>query len=242
MDKRISMTQPRIKGEIRDSVLSEESVVSKVSELMETLDHIKRYNALARSLKKFSFIVVGSIAVFLSVGALLAIIKFAYSVEEPVSFLFGFLLLLIPLIGLAAGVFYVRRQVNNTKTGEWKEKLSGGFPAALEVIMELDWDKTLDEISMGTLSYALYGLLKTAAYWLVTFFGFQLIANVLTLYFLHRSVIVDSFFLAAFALFLVLLLLGRDLLRRYKEIHALDMLLLELRWFSLELRRAEFQA
>ena len=28
----------------------------------------------------------------------------------------------------------------------------------------------------------------------------------------------------------------------YKELHELDMLLSELRWFSLELRRAEFQA
>ena len=58
---------------MKDSVLSEESVVSKVSELMETLDHIKRYNALSRSLKKFSLIVIGSIAISLAVGILFTI-------------------------------------------------------------------------------------------------------------------------------------------------------------------------
>jgi len=107
--------------------------------------------------------------------------------------------------------------------------------------MELDWDKTLDEISMGKLSYTIYGLLKISAYWLVTFFGLQLVINALTLYFLNRPVLLGSFLSVAFALILVLLVLGKDLLRRYKELHALDMLLLELRWFSLELRRAEFQ-
>ena len=236
------MAQPKVKSEIQDSVLSEESVVSKVSELMETLDHIKRYNALSRSLKKFSFIVIGSIAISLAVGISLSLSGFNLATKNPQSFLYGFMLLLIPLIGLAVGVFYVRRQVNATKIGEWKEKLSGGFPSALEMLMELDWDKTLDEISLGKLSYTIYGLTKTAAYWLVTFFGLQLVGNGLTLYFLHRAVVISTFVSVAFALILVLLLLGRDLLRRYKEIHALDMLLFELRWFSLEIRRAEFQA
>jgi hypothetical protein len=235
------MAQPKIKSEMKDQILSEERVVSKVSELMETLDHIKRYNALSRSLKKFAFIVIGSIAISLVVGLILAILGLEDTARSPQGFFYGFMLLLIPLVGLAVGVFYVRRQVNGTKTGEWKEKLSGGFPSALEILIELDWDKTLDEISMGKLSYTIYGLLKTAAYWLVTFLGLQLVANAFALYFLHKPAIIGSVFSVAFALIIVLLLLGKDLLRRYKEIHAMDMLLLELRWFSFELRRAEFQ-
>ena len=82
---------------------------------------------------------------------------------------------------------------------------------------------------------------QSGAYWLVMFFGLQLVGNGLAFYFLHRTVVISTFVSVTFALILVLLLLGRDLLRRYKEIHALDMLLLELRWFSLEIRRAEFQ-
>ena len=45
-------------------MITEESVVSKVEELMETLDLVKKYNAFARSLKKFTFFIVGSIAIF----------------------------------------------------------------------------------------------------------------------------------------------------------------------------------
>lgn len=224
---------------MKDPVLSEESVVSKVSELMETLDHIKRYNALAHSLKKFSFIVISSIILFLVAGLVHNSLKFEYEALKPIGFILDLALVLIPLVGLAVGVFYVRKQVNSTKTGEWKTKLSEGFPGALEVITELDWEKTLDEIYNGRISYLLYGLLKTAAYWFAAFFGLQLVANAFTLYFLHSVVPVGGFLSIAFALVLVLLLTGRDLLKRYKEIHALDMLLLELRWFSLELNRAE---
>jgi hypothetical protein len=224
---------------MKDSVLSEEAVVSKVSELMETLDHIKRYNALARSLKKFSIIIIGSIILFLAVGILHNSLKFEYELMKPIGLVLDLLLVLIPLVGLALGVLYVRKQVNQTKTGEWKAKLAEGFPGALELIMKLDWENTLDEIYDGRLSYILYGLLKTAAYWFVAFFGLQLIANAFALYFLDRPVVAGSLFSLVFALLLALLLLGRDLFRRYKEIHALDMLLLELRWFSLELNRAE---
>lgn len=35
-------------------MITEESVVSKVEELMETLDLVKKYNALTRSLRKFT--------------------------------------------------------------------------------------------------------------------------------------------------------------------------------------------
>ena len=226
---------------MNDSVLSEESVVSKVSELMETLDQLKRYNALARSMKKFVLIVMGSIAVFLAVAVLFTILRFEYSLTKPVSFVYGFMVLLIPLIGVGVGVHYVKKKVNQTQTGEWKTKLSEGFPAALEVIMELDWEKTLDEIYSGRLSYILYGLLKTGAYWLVTASGLQLVANIATLSFVHTIIPISSLVTGLFALIIVLLVVGKDILRRYKEIHALDMLLLELRWFSLELRRAEFQ-
>ena len=225
---------------MKDSMMTEESVVSKVAELMETLDHIKRYNALARSLKKFALIIIGSIIVFLALGVSLAVIGIDENVNRPLFFVVGFFLLLVPVIGLAAGVLYVRKKVNSAETGEWKEPLSHGFPAALELLMELDWDKTFDEISVGKLSYLLYGFLKTGAYWFITYFTLSIVFSVITQGFLHLS-LDGGLGLGLLALFIVLLFLGKDLLRRYKEVQSLDMLLWELRWFSFELRRAEFQ-
>jgi len=240
VDTKISMTQPKVKDDIKDAVMTEENVVSKVKELMETLDHIKKYNALTRSLKKFAFIVISSIVVFLGLGLSFTLVGIEKTLTKPLNFAVGFILLLIPIIGLLTGVLYVRRRVNSAKTGEWKEELSHGFPSALKILMELDWDKTFDEIVTGKISYALYGLLKTGAYWFVIFFGLDIILNASTFYFL-KVPIGGGFGLGLFSLAIVLLFLGKDLLRRYKELQALDMLLWELRWFSFELQRDEFQ-
>ena len=81
---------------VTNSVLTEESVVSKVAELMETLDHVKKYNALARSFKKFALIVLSSIAVFLALGASLGFLNLVATLDRPQIFLASILLLLSP--------------------------------------------------------------------------------------------------------------------------------------------------
>jgi F0F1-type ATP synthase assembly protein I len=222
-------------------MMTEESVVSKVEGLMETLDHVKRYNALARSLKKFAVVIASSFVIFLVLRGLVDFFDLSSMLDRPVFFSVLFLLILIPVVGIAAGVLIVRKSVNSVRTGEWKEELSHGFPSALKILQELDWDKTLDEISVGRLSYFLYGLLKTTAYWFVTFLALGLIGATFAFFFPLRSPFFGGFFLGLIALLIVFLILRNDLLRRYKEILSLDMLLWELRWFSLEFRRAEFQ-
>ena len=221
--------------------MPEESIVSKVKELMETLDHVKRYNALARSLKEFAIVIASSFVIFFVLRGLVDFFDLRSMLDPPIFLLVLFLVLLIPMVGIAAGVLIVRRNVNLVRTGAWKEELSHGFPSALKILLELDWDKTIDEISVGRLSYFLYGLLKTAVYWMVTFFALGFVGAAFAFFLPHGSPFFGGFFLGLIALLIVFLILRNDLLRRYKEIRSLDMLLWELRWFSLELRRAEFQ-
>ena len=221
--------------------MREESVVSKVEELMETLDNIKRYNALAHSLKRFAIIIVGSITVFAILAGVFQFFDLKLTLDRPIFLSMALISLLIPVIGIIAGVLYVRRKVNSVRTGEWKEELSHGFPSALKVLVELDWEKTFDEISMGKLSYALYAFLKTAAYWAVSVFALSLLGNAVIFLVLQRLVFSSGFLWGALTLLIVILVLGDDLWKRYKEILALDMLLMELRWFSFEFRRAEFK-
>lgn len=234
------MAYHKIDDESKDPVMTEEKVVSKITELMETLDHIKKYNALARSLKKFALAIIISVAIFICASIFLAATGIIETNNRPIAFIAGFTLLLIPIIGLVIGVMYVRKRVNSVKTGEWRQELSNGFPSALKILMELDWDKTFDEISIGKIGYAFYGLLKTGAYWFVTFFALDIVLKAATLY-LFNVPVEGGFVLGLFAFLLVLLVLGNNLLRRYKELQSLDMLLWELRWFSLELRRNEFK-
>lgn len=229
-------------NDVAKAMMPEESVVSKVEELMQTLDHIKKYNALANSLKSFGIIIASFFVMFFVLRGLVDFLDLSSKLDNSVFFLVLFLLLLIPIAGIATGILTVRKKVNSVKTGEWKEELSNGFPSALKILMDLDWDKTFDEISLGRVSYFLYGLLKTTAYWLVTFFALGWVGAAFAFLFPHGSLFFGGFFVALLSLLIVFSFLRKDLLRRYLEMRALDMLLWELRWFSLELRRAEFQA
>ncbi len=224
----------------QNSQLTEGNVVTKVAELLETLDQVKKYNALYRSLKIFALIVVSSIVVFLAVGASIGFLDLVATLERPQILLYALLLLLIPISGVAAGVFYIRKKINSVKSGEWKEELSNGFPSALKILMELDWDKTFDEISFGRVGYAIYTLLKVAAYWVITFFTVGLLGNSVGFFLFHEVGVLSSPVLMLLTLLVVYFLLRKDFSRRYHQIRALDKLLWELRWFSVELRSAEF--
>jgi hypothetical protein len=226
---------------VKNEGLTEENVVAKVADLMETLDHVKKYNALAGAFKRFALIVLGAIAVFLVLGASVGFLNLVVSFDRPQIFVASLLLLLVPITGIAAGVIFIRRRVNAIKTGAWKEELSHGFPSALKILLEMDWDKTFDEISSGRVGYALYSLLKAVAYWVITVFAVGLLGNLVTFLVLQKAGLFGGPVLSLVSLLIVYLILRKDFSRRYNEIRALDKLLWELRWFSLELRRAEFQ-
>ena len=223
-------------------MITEEHVASKVSELMETLDHIKRYNALAKSLKNFMIIVGSSIAVFLALLTIFQICELELVLNRVMFFVVAFLSLLIPVVGLLSGVLFMRKRISSVKDGEWRPEISKGFASTLKLLVDMDWEKALDDISIGRLGYAIYGLLKAGTYIVVSVSAFELVWNGLTLIFLHELVWAGALFWGLIAILVVAAVLGNDLLKRYRELRALDMLVWELRWFSIEFGRAEFQA
>jgi hypothetical protein len=174
----------------------------------------------------------------LSLGLLNLVVTF----DRPQILVASILLLFVPIGGVITGVLFIRRRVNSVKTGVWRSEISQGFPSALKLLMELNWDETFDEISFGRVGYALYTVLKTAAYWIIAFFSVGLVGNIVTFLALQRADLFGGPILGLLSLLIVYLILRKDLSRRYNEIRALDKLLWELRWFSLELKRAEFQA
>ena len=222
-------------------MISEEQVASKVSELMETLDQIKKYNALAKSLKKFVTIVGISIAAFLAILTLFEIYDLEITLNSTVYFVVAFLSLLIPVAGLLGGGLFMRKQLGAVKVGEWRPEISKGFSSTLKLLVDMDWEKTLDDISIGRLGYAIYVLFKAGTYIVVTVSAFELLWNGITLTFLHRLVLVGALFWGLVAILVVAIALGNDLLKRYRELRTLDMLVWELRWFSVEFGRADFE-
>ncbi len=223
-------------------MMNEETVVAKVAEIMRIMDDVKKYNALARSLKGFAAIVVGSILLLAGLVVALDLGTLLSTLDRILFIVLSLLLFLIPVGGLIVGVLFVKRKVNAVCVEEWKDELSQGFPSALKLLIELDWERTVEEIAIGKLTYMLYGLLKTTAYFAITLFALEISGNLLVILFRGSTDFLLVFFFGLVAFPVVFMLVGKDLLRRYKEIHALDMLLLDLRWFSNEFGRYEFKA
>ena len=194
-----------------------------------------------RSLKNFVLIVGGSIAAFLIILTLFQIFDLDLNINGSAFFAVAFLTLLIPVAGLFVGILFVRKQMDTTNEGKWKEELSHDFSSVLKILTEIDWDKTIDDITMGRIGYTIYGVVKTVAYLVITVFAFEFVWNGITILFLHQIILFGVILSGLFAIIFVFIVLRSDISNRYRELSKLDMLVLELRWFSLEFSRAEFQ-
>jgi hypothetical protein len=221
-----------------NSTMMEETAVVKVAELMETLDQVKKYGVLTKYFKNFALIIVGSIIICSLVNILLPFSGLLSGFDRFQQFFLTFPLVLIPTAGVVVGMLFVKRKVNAVKTGEWKDELSQGFPSALKILSEIDWDASFEEVSSSGLGYAMYGLAKGIAYGIITFFVLGYGFNLITFIVLHRTGALGyaSFF---YSLLIAFLYLRRDLSRRFNEIREMDKLQWELRRFSDELRSKE---
>jgi hypothetical protein len=221
------------------SSITEENVVKKVAELMETLDEIKKYNVLNRYLKMFTIIVVGSIAICILVNLSISFFGLLSAFNEFERFFLNFPIVLIPTVGVVVGTLFVKRKINAVKTGEWKKELSKGFPSALKLLSETDWETSFDVVSSGRFGYAMYSLVKGAAYGFIFFFIIGFVLNLITYVVLHR---IGALGYASFhfSFLAIIIYLKHDLSERFSEIRAIDKLQWDLRRFSDELRNTEF--
>ena len=216
-------------------------MASKVAELMETLDQIKKYTAVTKSLKKFGLIVVGSVTVFFAILTLFETLEVDHMLNTTWFIVVAFLSLLIPIAGLLGGMLFIRKQINSVKEGEWRKEISSSFSSNLKLLVDVDWAKTLDDISNGRFGYAVYSIIKFGVYIFVAVTAFELFWNGLTLILLDTIVSAGAIFWGLFAVLLVVLVLAKDIVQRYRELRSLDALVWELRWLSFEFGRAEFQ-
>jgi len=237
--------------------MSEETlVVTKVEELMASLDQVKRYRALARLLVDFLVIILASVVVMFFWELAVNLYKIgsgyycyygppiAYTCTASlatgsllVQALAGFSLL-APTAALLGGVYWVDRKLKSIKVGEWKDSLREGFPGAVKLLQEMKWDSILDDIRASKIGYTVYFLVKVIGYWVfafvVLFFPY-----VFGISFLHVGL--NLYILAFLSLGLVLVFSRKDLQKKYGQVQALDSLMFELRWFSDGFKSAKFE-
>ena len=234
--------------------MTEKEVVAKVEELMNTLDQVKKYKALARLMVDFLVIVLLS---FVALFSLELIFNFYYltgnfqsyfsypnilSLITPsmgtLSYEYTFPALGIIAAGIIIAIFWVDRRLKRVKLEEWKSTLNEGFAGALMLLQELNWDTVFDDIRASALAYGLYAAIRIIGYWVLVMVILGLPYSI-ALNLIHTGF---NFYLLAFiSLPFVFVFSKKDLQKKYRQITSLDTLLWELRWFNSEFKSAEFQ-
>lgn len=234
--------------------MSEQAVVGKVEELMKALDQVKRYKALARLLVDFLIIVLVSFALLCAIELsvnfyhlyygstfyyipLNPLVTVPYAAPGTLNQLFALAIIGVPALGVILGFVWVSLQLGKVKQGIWRSTLDEGFPGALKLLQNLDWDAVFDDIRSSKIACALYFIAKTLGYWLLAY---------LILYYPYAYIStaihsVNLYFFYFVLLALVLVINKRDIQTKYRQITSLDALLWDLRWFNSEFKSAEFQ-
>lgn len=231
--------------------MSEEEVVTKVGDLMRTLDDVKRYREVAYSMIDFAAILVISVIAVIAVALLQSLVDIAYGFPISINglgiLLFGpfigaspwtlFVQLALLIGGLLIGIFWVDRRVHHTQVGEWKDTLNEGTPGALKLLSNIDWDSLLGTVSLARVAYLFYAAIKVTGYFLVTWFLLSFafsFSGVLGLVWSGYD------YIPFLSLIIVLIFTRKSLAEGSHKLRSLDLLFWDLRWFSSEFKRAEF--
>jgi hypothetical protein len=226
-------------------VTEDNNLTSKVAELMTTLDEVKKYREIARSLVDFALIMFASIVaiLFVYIGtdllegaagplpASIITLNVGGIVLSDAQGLSAFSIFIVAFLG---GILWVDRRVRRVKTREWKESLQkDGTFGSMKILSSLDWSSVFSDIRYSKIGFVFYSILKVVGYWILTFIILFFVTET-GLSFLHVQL--DFAYTSIFSLILALVLSRKDLQRRYNQSWALDSLLWELRWFDSEFR------
>jgi uncharacterized membrane protein len=226
--------------------MSETDVVEKVSELMRTLDDVKRYRELAYAMVDLlAIMVVSAIAVILitfSQGVYDVVSGYpAYGIGLfdgiPTSESVSLVVIVVALAGILGGILWVDRRVRRTRTGEWAKTMEEGLPGAVKLLSDMDWESQLGMISTSRTAYLFYALLKVAGYSLLTYIVLLFVGGFSGLWYIVPS---GPYLVIPISVVVVLIFSKKSLEAGFNRLRSLDLLFWDLRWFYSEFKRAEF--
>lgn len=232
--------------------MSEQTVVSKVEELMQSLDQVKKYKALSRLMLDFIIILLASVAALLALELTVNFMHLSGAFQgyfENLTTLTmitltstsrnNLLAILVPGLGVLAGLAWVNYKLKKVEVNIWKNTITEGFPGAIKLLQDIDWNTVLQDIRVAKIVYTLYSVAKVAGNWILAVL-LLLIPYGLSVSFIHTSAVLYIF--ACLSLVIAFVLSRKDLKKKYQQLTSLDALLWELRWFNSEFKTAEFQA
>jgi hypothetical protein len=225
------------------TIVEEEELSSKVGELMTTLDQVKKYKELARSVSDFALILLSTLIAILFVYIGVDLYQ-ASGGQFPQDLILsgaeGLFALIIFGVAFVFGTLWLDRRSRRLKVGEWKKEFENDETVgAMKILAGLDWPSVFQDIRYSKIGFVFYSILKIIGYSILVFILIFLATGIFLEDPLHIQL--NFVYVAIVSLILVLVLSRKDLQRRYNQSWALDSLLWELRWFDSEFReKAEF--
>jgi O-antigen/teichoic acid export membrane protein len=217
----------------------EQVLSSKIAELLNVLDQVKKYKEIISSMIDLAIILSATAVAVLTINLSRNFLQVFYGENMALGTVVLNASIWIIIVGIIAGMLRVTLRVTSVKVGEWKSVLNEGAPGAIKLLEELKWETIFNDIRSAKLGVSIYGITRFILFWIsgVAIFYF-LIGNVLG-FFIHLSLNVVA--IGFLSLVFALAVSSKDLRRRYQQIGHLDSLLWELRWFESEFRRADFK-
>ncbi|MFI5419987.1 MAG: hypothetical protein ACHQ1H_03380, partial [Nitrososphaerales archaeon] len=200
------------------TVIEENDLPVKIAEVMTTLDEVKKYKEIARSLVDFALIIISSIVAVLFVYIAFDLYQ-AYGGEFPqdliISGIEGIVSLLIVGGAFIFGILWVDRRSKRVPAGLWKKELEQDSTlGAMKILAELDWPTVFQDIRYSKVGFVFYSILKVVGYWILATLVLFLI-SIFGLSALH--VTPNGISLAILSLIIALTLSRKDLQRRYGQ-------------------------
>lgn len=221
--------------------MNEEDATAKVNELMINLDEVKKYKQLALSTWRCVKYLLLATVTFLSIEIVYAFSGYFYGYYTNWFItMIGGINALFFLIGLLVIAIYEDRKSTHYRPSDWSIHLTGGFPSALKLLSDYDWESIQQDIKyakMGLLM-AVIGNVAIATILISTLIG------VFSLFILSFTIHVqlDLSIIVLISIPLAIILFWKNIDRRMRAVWGMDYLASDLRWLYSELRGVEFEA
>jgi len=217
----------------------EQLLSSKMAELLNVLDQVKRYREIAASMIDFAIIISATAVAVLILNVSRNLWTVFYGGSVALGTIIGNVSILLIILGIVGGILRVTLRVNAVKLEEWKSTLNEGTPGAIKLLQELRWETIFNDIRYAKLGFSLYGIIIMILCWVNGAVFLYLLGVAFLGHVIHLSL--NPIAIGLISLVFALALRNKDLRERYEQAGHLDSLLWELRWFESEFRRADFK-
>lgn len=232
--------------------MTENDAAQKVSELLTSLETVKKYASVREKFLPLLFMaLIAILAIALTKFSInyydyLTVTPYLGSIPGPgtIGFMGSFYFLIAPVLVIIAafsfiGYLTINKALKGASTPYFDNLREDGILGILKIFNDIDRESILLDISGAKQGYILLSALITIFYWVMLFVILEIafgIGSIIT------GFLVPMWAVIASSLAIILIVRRHQYAMDYKKIWYLDSLLWELRWLYTEFKGSELQA